>query len=116
MSSLADDDDDNWALNMVAYQTNRLSSELGFYFNPNDLLKLVQSPSATINQLDKLTDLIKIIDPSAIGSDDPFFREYKAGRNKGKTYGRIWAKKAIPMWKSVDDWFYPDEKLKFFSN
>jgi hypothetical protein len=113
---IGDDDDDNWASNMTAYQVNRLGTEIGFYTNPNDMLKLMQSPSATINQLEKLIDLVKIIDPSALVNEDPLLREYQSGRNKGKTYARIWAKKTIPLWNSVDDWFYPEEKMKFFTN
>lgn len=117
LSSLTGDDDEDWVLNMMAYQVNRLGTELGFYTNPSDMLKLIQSPSATINQLERIGDLIKVIDPIGfVAEDDPFFRTYKSGRNKDNTYLNVWAKRTVPMWRSVDDWFHPDEKLKFFTN
>ena len=119
LASIAGDDDDDWLLNMSAYQANRLSTEIGFFvpiYNATQITTLIQSPSATINQLDKVIDLIKVIDPFIIGTNDPFFREYQSGRHKGETRFKIWSKRTIPMWDSVDSWFYPEEKLKFFTN
>ena len=119
LASIAGDDDDDWLLNMTAYQANRLSTEIGFFvpgYNATQITTLIQSPSATINQIDKIMDLVKVIDPFIIGNNDPFLREYQSGRHKGQTRLKIWSKRTIPMWDSVDSWFYPEEKLKFFTN
>lgn len=120
LSSLVGDDDDDWYLNMLAYQVNRLGTEIGFFVpiaNIDPMKKLIQSPSATVNQLDKVLDFVNIVAPyDALTSDDPFFRVYQSGRHKGNTRLKVWTKRTVPLWASVDDWFHPDEKLKFFTN
>ena len=115
---LADDDDDNWLLNMAAYQAERLSTELGM-FNPitlpKETLKIVSSPSAAVNQLDSLLDLYKTVSLNPF-DDEPLFRRYKSGRNKDSLRLYVWSKKTIPLVDTVEDIFYPEERLKYFIN
>jgi hypothetical protein len=117
LTGLAGDDDDNWFLNMAAYQAQRFSTDLGIFipvWNATEITAIVQSPSAALDQLDSILSITKTIDPSAIFSDDDFFKEYKAGRNKGTLKLQVWANRQIPLYETVTDWFYPEERLKYF--
>ena len=114
---LADDDDDNWLLNMSAYQAQRLATELGMFSitAPRETLKIISSPSAAVNQLDNLIDLYKTVSLNPF-DDEPILRRYKSGRNKDNLRLYVWGKKTIPFVDTVEDIFYPEERLKFFTN
>lgn len=56
----ADDDDDKF-LDNIAYQFYRLRTDMGFYYNPRDMLKIIQSPfpsSSSIKSISNLFDQI----------------------------------------------------------
>jgi len=119
LAALAGDDDDNWALNMLAYQVNRFSTELGIFipiWNIKEATKILKSPSAAVDQFENLLDITRTINPWWFYNDDPFFSEYKAGRNKGDLKLGVWAKRQIPMVDTIEDVFYPEERLRFFTN
>lgn len=106
LSNLAGDDDDDWALNMMAYQANRLYTESTFYWNPGEALKLLQSPSAAVNQLDKVINWFEVWNwPETI----------ERGKWKGHTKFFRNTVKIIPVAGTVVDVFTPEEKLKFFN-
>lgn len=117
LTGLAGDDDDDYLLNMAAYQAQRFSTELGIFipvWNSTEIFKLASSPSAAVNQVESLMRLTKTINPGFFYNDDPFFKVYKAGRNKDKLRIGIWARRQIPMADTIEDWFYPEERLKYF--
>jgi len=119
LAALAGDDDDNWALNMLAYQVNRFSTELGIFipvWNIKEATKILKSPSAAVDQFENLLDITRTINPWWFYNDDPFFSVYKAGRNKGDLKLGVWAKRQIPMVDTIEDVFYPEERLRFFTN
>jgi len=53
-----DDDKDNWALSMAAYQALRLKSELSFFINPAATLQILRSPMASISFAQSLIELV----------------------------------------------------------
>lgn len=115
LSNFAADDDDNWILNMAAYQANRLSTELGIYIPPwsaSEGLKLLKSPAAAVNQIDHITNFINVFSLE----EDYFLDRYERGRHAGDLKLTVWTKKAIPFVDSIEDWFYPEERLKYFAN
>jgi len=117
LTGLAGDDDDDWVLNMAAYQAQRFSTELGIFipvWNSTEIFKLASSPSAAVNQVESLMNLTKTINPGFFYNDNPFFKIYKAGRNKDKFRIGIWARRQVPMADTIEDWFYPEERLKYF--
>jgi hypothetical protein len=117
LTGLAGDDDDDYLLNMAAYQAQRFSTELGIFipvWNSTEIFKLASSPSAAVNQVESLMNLTKTINPGFFYNDDPFFKVYKAGRNKDKLRIGIWARRQVPMADTIEDWFYPEERLKYF--
>jgi len=118
IAGLAGDDDDNWALNMTAYQLSRLSTEIGIFipgWQMTEVMKIVKSPSAAVNTIDSLLGIVDTIDPSPF-NDDPFFSVYKSGRRKGDLKLGVWTKKQIPFANNIEMFFYPEERLKYFVN
>ena len=115
-----DDDDEasKWAVNMTAYQANRLVTEIGVFFPltlPSEVQKVLKSPMASVNTLDQLLSLGKTVDPVAFFTEnDDLFTKYKSGRNKGDRKIGVWAKKTIPFVDTVEDWWYPEDRLKYF--
>ena len=59
-------------------------------------------------------NLTKTINPGFFYNDDPFIKIYKAGRNKDSSRIGVWATRQIPMTDTIEDWFYPEERLKYF--
>ena len=117
LTSLAGDDDDDYLLNMAAYQAQRFSTELGIFipvWNAKEVFKLASSPSAAVNQIESLLNFTKTVNPGFFYNDDPFFQVYKAGRNKDRLRIGVWARRQIPMADTIEDWFYPEERLKYF--
>lgn len=116
-----DDDDEatKWAVNMSAYQANRLVTEIGVFFPltlPSEIQKVAKSPMAAVNTLDHILSLGKTVDPVAFFTeDDDLFSRYKSGRNKGDLKIGVWSKKAIPFVDTIEDWWYPEDRLKFFT-
>ena len=114
LSSLSGDDDDDWAANMTAYQANRLFTELQFYYNPIEALKILKSPSAAVSQIEKLITFLggmKELATLPFGGDlDVIERGSWKGTTKlGKAFWTI-----IPMGRTIHDIQTPNEKLKFF--
>ena len=59
-------DDDNYWLNNTLYQLYRLRTDIGFYFNPNDFIKIVQSPFPSTSIFKNTSTLFdNIMDPTA---------------------------------------------------
>jgi uncharacterized protein YjiS (DUF1127 family) len=118
MAGLAGDDDDNWALNMTAYQLSRLSTEIGIFvpvWQMTEVMKIVKSPSAAVNTIDSLLGIVDTINPSPF-NDDPFVSIYKSGRRKGQLKLGVWTKKQVPFVNNIEMFFYPEERLKYFAN
>lgn len=118
LAGLAGDDDDNWALNMTAYQLSRLSTEIGIFvpgWQMTEVMKIVKSPSAAVNTIDSLLGIVDTINPSPF-NDDPFFSVYKSGRRKGELKLGVWTKKQVPFANNIEMFFYPEERLKYFVN
>jgi hypothetical protein len=116
LSWSADDDDNNF-LAFVAYQTNRLYSELSFNANIKEFIRIGQSPAAGLDVIDTVTRYFKILDITGyLIEGDPLIRRYKAGPNKDKTYLWITTTKLIPLYDNIADWWEADQKLKFYNN
>lgn len=116
LTNLADDDDDNWVLNMAAVQASRVYADLRFYTSPSEFLRLTKSPAAGVMQMETLSHFFDILDPyGAIFQEDPFIKEVKSGKNKGETYFWVTLKKATPVWSQVEKWATPEERLIFYS-
>jgi hypothetical protein len=109
-----DEDDDDmaaWTLNMWAYQMSRLQTELSFWWDINQTLKILKSPAAGVDQLSRLYDLFSLILPWNL----PYaLEEIQRGRYKGVTRLQKAAQETIPLWDTVGDAFFPSDKLVYF--
>ena len=105
-------DDDEWALNMSAYQMNRFITEMGFYISPNQTLAILNSPAAGISQISRLMDMIEYIAPwNWMDAVDVIERgKYKNSTRIGKA-----AKQTIPLYKTLTDISWPSDKLVYFT-
>jgi hypothetical protein len=114
LSSLSGDEDDDWALNMMAYQVTRLNSELQFYANPIEALKILKSPSASITQIERM---FKFVSSFADLMTLPFGGELDVidrGSWKGTTNLERDFLNLVPLQKSLHDLLVPHEKLAYF--
>lgn len=104
------DDDDNWALNMTAYQANRIFTEIGA-FTPSPYMlsegfKLIDNPLPATSQMAELKGIVEFWDWFDVIEQG----KYKDMRKIQKTMIR-----SVPPFKAMHDLFYPEEKLKFFN-
>lgn len=115
-----DDDDELLKLfsNHTAHAILRIKSEIGFYkpIPPDDFLKLIQSPAASINTLEKISNIFKVIDYGFMLDDEKtFLRTYKSGRYKDDLYLSVWLRGVIPGYRTLSDYAYAEDKLKFLT-
>ena len=103
-------DDDDWALNMAAYQSRRLVMELGAMtpspWLPGEALKLLDSPIPSANQISELMKLLTIWN---------WFDEIESGKYEGMYKIQKQLIRSIPPMKAVHDVMHPAEKLKFYN-
>lgn len=106
VTNLSGDDDKDWKLNMLAYQANRLYSELRFYSEPNEFFKIMGSPAAGIDQLQRVINFIKFVN---------WTDEIETGRWKGYTRFEKGLIEVVPFASTVNRLLTPEEQLKYFS-
>lgn len=58
LNNLADDEDkkDNWGYQFAAYMGTRVELEAGAFVNPREVLSILESPAAGINQVESVMD------------------------------------------------------------
>jgi hypothetical protein len=106
LSNLAGDDDEDWVLNMAAYQANRLYSELRFFSSPEEALRILKSPAAGVSQIQSVLDFVEFWN---------WGETLERGKYKGYTKFHRNAIKIIPFYSTFDKLTTPEEQLKFFS-
>lgn len=112
MSIKGANDDDEWVLNMIAYQANRMITEMGFYIDPRQTVTILQSPAAGIDQVNKLFNFIAISLPPWTKTFDVIER----GKYEGITRWHRSAIGVIPLYDTMTDAVHPSDKLVFFIN
>ena len=109
ITNLGWDNDDDWYLNMLAYQSNRLVTELSFFMWPSQTLQILQSPAAGFDQLGKVSNLAgMLIKPWTWGET------VQSGKYKGYTRIARTGIEIVPMYTTISDIFTPEDKLVFF--
>ena len=119
LAGMMDDDEDNYALNYFAYQAKRLQTELLQFVNPKEALRIVDSPTATMNLVTKWTSLFDQ-GASEIGwslgivdEKDIFYQRDTSTAEKGdrKIIHKI--KRTLPIVDGIMSTMSPEEKIKF---
>lgn len=107
LTNLSDDDDENWALVMSAYQANRLYSELRFYNDINEAFRILKSPAAGVTQAQKIVNFLEFYN---------WGEEFKTGNYKGYTRFEKGMIELIPLAGTVNKMVTPKEQLSYFKN
>lgn len=107
LTNMADDDEDDWALNLAAYEAYRLYSELRFYTAPSEALRILKSPAAAIHQFDKIGKFLSFWN---------WTDEIERGKYKGLTKGQKSLIEVLPLTGTYYNFHTPEEQLKFFTN
>ena len=119
LAGMMDDDEDNYALNYFAYQAKRLQTELLQFVNPKEAMRIVDSPTATMNLVTKWTSLFDQ-GASEIGwslgivdEKDIFYQRDTSTAEKGdrKIIHKI--KRTLPIVDGIMSTMSPEEKIKF---
>lgn len=110
LRTVGEPDDDEWIKNMMAYQANRLYTELRFYSSMRELLKIIKSPAAAISTWQKVSNLL-----STMSSIRGWTEEIQSGKYKGMMRVERQAIEVIPLAKTITDWVYPSDKMMYFS-
>lgn len=105
LTQMADDDDDNWWLNLAAYESYRLYSELRLYSSITEFQRLTKSPAAAIYQWDAINRFLQVWN---------WNEEYKSGRYKGYTHFERGVTDLAPFAGTYVKFRTPEEQLRYF--
>lgn len=83
------------SFNFLAYQVNRVHTEVAAYVNPIEAIRIMSSPAASTNVLNDIAKLVY-----EVGKFHPL-KEREGGRRDGELELWIKASKLIPMYKNV---------------
>ena len=114
MIEWSDDDDRPWLVSMLEYQARRLYTEVGAMIPGQPMLteglKILESPAAGINTLERLLDLTKLLNPYN------YTDELKSGRYEGHStaYKAFFESPVIPMNRTIYRGLHPETGIPFF--
>jgi hypothetical protein len=129
LQAAMDDDDDSYLTAFSAYQARRLQSELLQFVMPGEALRILKSPMATTNYVEKWWDLITQLayyEPAyALGADveeDIFYQRKTATAKKGDRKIVTMVEKVLPAINGWQSSFLSEtgaetvqEKLRWFN-
>lgn len=112
MASKAAEDEDDELLYHVAYAHRRLLSELTFFLNPAETMKILRSPFAAMSTITRVGQV------TTQAMEDLFnleMEKYEQGVRKGnyKLFEKL--KNATPALNYIDDPFRMQEKLRYMT-
>ena len=97
------EDEDDWATQFALYTAHRTYLEVGAFYSPMEVVHMIKSPAAGINQLESITE---ILNPMG------WFDEIERGKYKGMTKGQKNLLKRSYL-KNFYDAQFPEDKLNF---
>jgi len=109
LTDLAGDDDEDWVLNMAAYQANRFVTEIAIYIpilGTGEILKIVKSPAAAVNTVADMTKFLQFWNALDV---------YERGYFKGHTKLYKRGTKLIPIYHQIEGLMHPEDKLIYFA-
>jgi len=109
------DDDDSWAGALVLYEIKRLQTELGFYFNPAETLKIIKSPAATTTTIQRIIRLTDQLVHSVYDQEYTHYQTSGHGHKKGDS--KVWdaVKDLVPAVQGIERSKHPEEAIKYFN-
>ena len=108
----ADDDREKYWYRFAAFHGLRLRSELMFFVNPIETMRLLRSPAASLSMVQNLIETANILlNPF---DDKHAFEELERGPNKGQTRAGKHLEDLTPFWKQYDRVTSMDSMLSWF--
>jgi hypothetical protein len=107
LTQMADDDKDNYYLNLAAYEAYRLYSEMRFYTSITEIQRIIKSPAAAVYSMEKVNRFLSVWDWSD---------EIKRGKYKGYTKFEARILDLLPLSGTYFRFKSPEEQLKFFND
>jgi hypothetical protein len=102
-----DEEDENMVY-FLAYQTNRLYSELSFYYNPAEFGRILSSPAASVSVFERVIKLVSQILTFNV------MEEYETGTRAGDMIMYYRIRDLVPGWKPIEDLTDMKTKYNFF--
>jgi hypothetical protein len=106
--SMDGDDEDEWFTSFMAYQLYRFQSELMFFVNPGDAMKILRSPMASMSVIENIG---KFIDQSFSPGE-----RYERGPWKGELKIKRTMVNFVPIYKQYYRARDVDQQITFFRN
>ena len=115
-----DNKDRPWLQKMIEYQARRLYTEIGTQVpGPQmvgEALKILKSPAAGINTVERVLDMVGLLNPmnyETLAGEDSIIQ---SGRFKGESRAtKLWFESPlIPMNKTIYRGLHPEESIPFF--
>ena len=114
-SMLGDDDDKNWGEAFALYQIRRFQTELSFYYDPMETLKIITSPAASVTTLKRSAKFLNQLKLTMMfNTEDTHYKTSGHGFKKGDS--KLWAsfKKLLPVIQGIERSLAPQEAIKYF--
>lgn len=115
VSGAMDDDDDSWFGNLALYELRRFQTELGFYIDFSEALKIAKSPAATISTVQRFYKIGNMLTHTMIGDSD--YTHYQvSGHGHKKGDSKLWSsiKDVAPALHAIENAAHPEESIKYF--
>jgi len=120
---MGDDDKDDKVSQFFGYQAIRMNAELQQFYNYKDFLRIIQSPTATVNMVESMFGLAEqalFYDlPYTLGFEVDkkkiFYQRAESGMKKGDRKIKKQAYDNIPFYVGVDKTFNPKEASEFYN-
>ena len=105
--AMDDDDEDDWYLSFLAYQAARFKSELLFFVNPIEAMRILRSPMASMSVVENTANILSqlLSDPGEL---------YQRGHWKGKPKIVKDFINFIPVQRQVYRLMYIDDQISWF--
>lgn len=104
-------EDDLWIVDMMAYQVNRVYTELGMFTpsfaTPKEVITIIKHPVAGINSAQNLIDLMSFWN---------WFEKIERGRYEGKIKLQRSVAKSSPIYDNILKVMSPEEQLIYFKH
>jgi hypothetical protein len=101
---------------MMAFWILRAQRELTGFYNPNEILRTINTPTVVLKQVQQMVEVIFALSAEVTHQfTDPFtLREYKNGRRKGDS--KLWKEisDVVPILKQIDK--QVEEQLSYMTN
>ena len=113
-----DDKSRPWAVRLASYSALRLRTDMGALLPSGTMLdegkRLFTSPFAALSTLQKIRNLIDLVNPVSIIQDDVYTKEVERGMYKGYTVAEKDLIDLLPFRKQIVNAFNPEEPARWY--